>query len=412
MLAHGVQPQHRPHDQLRTEPAAQRQHTDKYVSSFVSGEREVDMNFRNALLPKSADHFKVGIDELTINLSALSLLEYTEDEVVFRVIRRGYQAVGLAQEVPEYQGTMEDFQMPNGPAGDLNKWRSAFEFKVVRPYNTMLEVMERCTEVANAVGTFIRSQGLVNVSPGNQYWTIPWAVDPANANLQHFEINITRNGQIRFSGNKIFWANFAIEVPFEKYRQILFRDPDKRFISIDPFTGAEIEAPYTYSDALDLWLTHVFDDLDVNAYGDPTLVREHEFSGDGNLLASLDRRVTLEVGCSLPIKNSPMIDHGEEAPDFVLGRYMFHQPYTMAGASQTVPELLVPGLGTRTMQGPKDRIVYHHLQPQQKIQMLRLRLWARVRSYNTTTKKWGMKTILCPVEDIDYWHIRLHFTEK
>tara|TARA_B100000029_G_scaffold461188_1_gene492771 strand:+ start:127 stop:1275 length:1149 start_codon:yes stop_codon:yes gene_type:complete len=382
------------------------------VSSFVSGEREVDMNFRNALLPKSADHFKVGIDELTINLSALSLLEYTEDEVVFRVIRRGYQAVGLAQEVPEYQGTMEDFQMPNGPAGDLNKWRSAFEFKVVRPYNTMLEVMERCTEVANAVGTFIRSQGLVNVSPGNQYWTIPWAVDPANANLQHFEINITRNGQIRFSGNKIFWANFAIEVPFEKYRQILFRDPDKRFISIDPFTGAEIEEPYQYSDALDLWFTHVFDDLDVNAYGDPTLVREHEFSGDGNLLASLDRRVTLEVGCSLPIKNSPMIDHGEEAPDFVLGRYMFHQPYTMVGASQTVPELLVPGLGTRTMQGPKDRIVYHHLQPQQKIQVLRLRLWARVRSYNTTTKKWGMKTILCPVEDIDYWHIRLHFTEK
>ena len=92
---------------------------------------------------------------------------------------------------------------------------------------------------------------------------------------------------------------------------------------------------------------------------------------------------------------------------------MFHQPYTMKSYyDDVVPELLVPGLGTRTMQGPKDRVVYHHLQPQQKIQMLRLRLWARVRAYNTTSKTWGMKTILCPIEDIDYWHIRLHLTEK
>jgi hypothetical protein len=410
MLAHNVQPQHRPHEQLRTEPPAHREHSDKYVSSFVSGDREVDMNFKNPLLSKSADHYKVGIDELTINLSALSLLEYTEDEVVFRIIRRGYQIPGLAAEVVENQDDMSDFQMPNGPAGYESKWRDAFEFKVIRPYNTMLEVLERCTEIANAVGTYIRSQGLTNNA--GQYWTIPWAVIPENAALQHFQIKLTSNGQLRFSGNKVFWANFSVEVPFEKYRQIIFRDPDKRFVSIDPFTGAEIADPYAADGALG-FNTHVFVDLDVNAYGDASNIREHEFSGNGNLLASLDRRVTLEVGCSLPIKNSPMIDHGEEAPDFVLGRYMFHQPYTMKSYyNDVLPELLVPGLGTRTMQGPKDRIVYHHLQPQQKIQMLRLRLWARVRSYNTNTKKWGMKTILCPMEDIDYWHIRLHITEK
>ena len=108
-----------------------------------------------------------------------------------------------------------------------------------------------------------------------------------------------------------------------------------------------------------------------------------------------------------------MIDHGQEAPDFVLGRYMFHQPYTMQSVlGDPRPIVLVPGLGTRTVQGPKDRICYHHLQAQQKIQTLRLKLWARVRSYNESTKLWGMKTIVCPVEDIDYWHIRLHFIEK
>ena len=108
-----------------------------------------------------------------------------------------------------------------------------------------------------------------------------------------------------------------------------------------------------------------------------------------------------------------MVDHGQEAPDFVLGRYMFHQPYTIENrVDNPVPIISVPGLGTRTMQGPKDRVCYHHLQAQQKIQVLRLKLWARVRDYNETTKQWGMKTIVCPVDDIDYWHVRLHFLEK
>ena len=154
--------------------------------------------------------------------------------------------------------------MPNGPVGYESKWRDAFEFKVSRPYNTMLEVLERCTEIANAVGTYIRSQGLVN--NGGQYWTIPWQVIPENAYLQHFQIKLTSNGQLRFSGNKVFWANFAVEVPFEKYRQIIFRDPDKRFVSIDPFTGAEIADPYA-SVVGGGFNTHVFVDLDVNAYG-------------------------------------------------------------------------------------------------------------------------------------------------
>ena len=72
----------------------------------------------------------------------------------------------------------------------------------------------------------------------------------------------------------------------------------------------------------------------------------------------------------------------------------------------------VPDLGPRQLCGPKDRVCYHHLGPQQKIQNLRLRLWARVRTYNADTKKWGMKTIQMPVVESDYWHIKLHFKPK
>ena len=94
---------------------------------------------------------------------------------------------------------------------------------------------------------------------------------------------------------------------------------------------------------------------------------------------------------------------------------MFHKPYQMHTAASFFTmhtDISTDGIGVQTLQGPRDRVVFHHLGPQQKIQTLRLRLWARVRTYNATTKVWGMKTIMCPVRDSDYWHIRLHFKQK
>ena len=435
-MATHVVPTHRPHEQLRMEAPKQRDHTDKYVSTFVSGDSDVDMSFRNPVLPKSADHFKVGIDDFTANLSSLSMLEYGVDDVLFRVIRRGYQAdlTAAAGGVAEVTLAEPYFQMHDGPAGNLNVWRDAFSFKVDKAYNTMLEVADRCTQIATAVGSYIRQEGLVNIAEDlganppvqeDNRWTLEF-LDANNATLtadqrrdantlEHFRMNITANGQLRFSGNKIFWANFAIQVPLEKYRQILFRSATKQYISVHPGTGSEIAVPYVHGAATITVPT--LDPVWDGAY-DPADQLGLEFVAEGNLLSTLDRRVTLEVGCSLPLKNSPMVDHGEEAPDFVLGRFMFHQPYTMKSfapggiSGNPTPEILVPGLGARTLQGPRDRIVYHHLQAQQKIQILRLKLWARVRTYNAGTKKWGMKTIVCPVQDIDYWHIRLHFIEK
>ena len=126
---------------------------------------------------------------------------------------------------------------------------------------------------------------------------------------------------------------------------------------------------------------------------------------------------TIEVGCSLPMKNSPLVDHGVEAPEWVLGRYMFHRPYSVGTHPNTSlayrePIIEAEGLGAQTLQGLSQRVQYHHLKPQQKINTLRLKLWARVRTYDVATEKWGMKTIVCPVEGFDYWHIRMHFVQK
>ena len=89
-MAHQILPQHRPHEQLRTEAPSQKRHSDKYVSSYVSSQSFADMSFSNPVLQESADHFLVGIDELTVNLSHLSMLEHDTNDVLFRIRRLGY----------------------------------------------------------------------------------------------------------------------------------------------------------------------------------------------------------------------------------------------------------------------------------------------------------------------------------
>ena len=459
-MAHATQPHHVPHEQLRTEAPSQRPHSDKYVSAFVSGSADVDMSFRNPILSKSADHFKVGIDELTVNLGNLSMLEYGADDVLFRVLRRGRNEphqndpAPYAGQDPHPEEHHLNFRMVDGPAEYVEQWRDAFEFKIDRPFITILEVLGRAQEIASAVGTYVREIGLVNPAAGvGAIWTSPVAAGAAVLqDSKIFQVGVTTNGQLRFSGNKVFWANFTIEVPKQKYRQIIFKNVDQKYISLHPGSGNEIARPYdTFhaklaeaeaalaalpaNDPNTANLTNVRDyyrGLVANGslhnypldpvwdgnIGNNLDVLTQSFVCDGNLLNTLDRRVTLEVGCSLPVKNSPLVDHGQESPDFVLGRYMFHQPYQMGSWWDREDfevdqcNLNVPHLGTITVQGPRDRVVYHHLQAQQKIQVLRLKLWARVRTYNEATRKWGMKTIVCPVEDTDYWHIRMHFLEK
>ena len=111
-----------------------------------------------------------------------------------------------------------------------------------------------------------------------------------------------------------------------------------------------------------------------------------------------------------------MFDHGAEAPDFVLGRFHLAQGITgdalFDSGGPIEMQLNVPEIGAKQLQGPKDRICYHHLGPQQKIQTLRLRLWARVRTYDAANDMWGMKTIQMPVRGSDFWHIKLHFLSK
>jgi hypothetical protein len=385
----------------------QRPHTDKYVSAYVSSDNHADMSFSNPILQDSADHYRVAIDDLTVNLSNLSMLEYDAGgaNVLFRIKRLGH--------IASNEDMTDVAHMPT--EGN----RKAFEFAITRPYNSLSEIMERMCEIGRAVGTFIKS-GAMNNAVVN-LWNVTAAANAASDVNTYLRFDLTNGGLLRIMGNKLFWSNFVIEVPNVKYRYLLFRafsDAEFTYISVHPETNAQHIVPYINS------RPQAFVDADGNpwtaannaadhAYEDPVMLATRRiFTGGMCLCNSLDRRVALEVGCSLPLKNSPMVDHGQEAPDFVLGRFnLTSQNHGISDPNAGTMAMNL-ALGSRQLQGPRDRICYHHLGPQQKIQALRLRLWARVRTYDPTTKKWGMQTIMCPMKDSDFWHIKLHFLHK
>jgi len=132
-----------------------------------------------------------------------------------------------------------------------------------------------------------------------------------------------------------------------------------------------------------------------------------------NLLSTSDRRVALELGCSLPIVNNPIVDHGIQSPDTVIGRWMFN-PMVRIKTTMRGQEMTLEGTAPDVyeLQNATDRVQYHSLMPQDKIHMLRLKMYARIRTYDPIRDRFDMKTVVYPMEAADWWHTRIHFISK
>ena len=130
----------------------------------------------------------------------------------------------------------------------------------------------------------------------------------------------------------------------------------------------------------------------------------------GNLYSSLDERVCIEVGTSLPMTHSALIEDNKEKPDYSLGRFMFDSGlrinYSFGEESHEVH-----GPSTYEMMSSEKRVMYHRLMPQEKVSVLRIQMYIRMREYNAATNKWTMKSVPLPTANTDWWHCRLHFRE-
>ena len=136
------------------------------------------------------------------------------------------------------------------------------------------------------------------------------------------------------------------------------------------------------------------------------------FKYSGNLYSTLDRRVCIEVGTSRPLKNSPLVEDNVEASDFILGRFFINPGMTIEndehGAFRKTGH---HGPSVYTLMDGTQRVLYHQLHPQQKITTMRVKLYARVRTYDDASATWSMRVISLPTQLTDWWHIRLHFKE-
>ena len=79
---------------------AQKKVDNRYVSVFADSTPDVDITFRLAFLKFSSENYRVGVDDLTISLSNLGLLDPTTDLIMEITTRHD---VGNQHNIPVFE---------------------------------------------------------------------------------------------------------------------------------------------------------------------------------------------------------------------------------------------------------------------------------------------------------------------
>ena len=403
----------------------------RFVSVFADSTPDVDITFMVPFLQRPTDHYIVGVDNLTISLSALGLLDDEKDpkNIIMQVIRRQAEAGPIAA---------VDKPFANFEFGTATDDKFKFRANAQGVILSLNEFMMQLDNFGSRVSAFIE-EGLTGGVDGTKFiWSYPG--EGANTNSKHLGFYLTPDGRLAIIGSKVFWSECLLRFPNKKYREII--GVTNEFLSLSAALGVEMGIHTNDIDVFkkqaiektnpgepgESWTMNDFQAADNVATiagtwaGNEDLWKNqsHTFLATNCLLSSLDRRVSIELGASLPMLNSPMVDHNQETPDFVLGRWMFPRNAEsiitggsgLTGTSNSVSITQKDVMGVLMLQGAKDRVLYHTLRPQAKLQTVRLRLFARVRTYNEHLDTWAMKTFAVPTNKTDWWHARLHFISK
>ena len=504
----------------------------KYVTVFADARADVDMTFRDVLLSRPTNHYLVGVDNLTLCSSNLSMVEPRtgDQKPLLRIVRKILADKLNLEAADNIETLISNQNTPLRATLDEGVTDRDFEVSSEMVFLTVQQLMHRLNMVAGAVNTTMNSGAVLPVTHGQTGDLEHFGYTPVpNDSHKHLQFDVRGDGRLVIEGSKAFWTVFCIEVPTVQYQygfwgepRAEIKQPDgtvsfrgdpayRRYLVVDPETGnysfdpkqVLYPTPYSVAHLLDLSeriaqaYANIHEGLDI-AVGDPIpntvpqqyydgagaaqamllyvqeqtalhgqlvaqllaqrIINGHAIGGanprlfvygtygqgggvldsgnaqarlnrcngaqavsreminlalDANIFSTMERRVAVELGCSLPIKNSPMIDHQKETPDFVLGRWII-KPDTRMGSNESGGSRRYESLLPSTVEYQKamDRVVFHELQPQQKIQVLRLRLFARVRAFDEATEVWSMRVIEMPTASTDWWHCRLHFVSK
>jgi hypothetical protein len=438
----------------------------KYVTLLADARPDVDITFRDAVLTRPTDHYLVGVDNFTLCSSGFSMIEPRLDRNhtdLIRIVRKPAEMVaGLhnaTAELPRGVRTIERLIFDHGATitGFLDAGINArIDSTVI--ITSVQQLLERLNRMADIVNTAMH----IGIAQQTLQGHILRGYAPvANEETAHLKFRVSRDGRLIIEGTNAFWTIFAIEVP-SLQNQYGFYGPElgtvnpfysqtgRRYLTMDSHTGqisfgnmvAIRTRPYTppadaneinhnsvalseatarvltvenfhHDGGLVELQTHIMNITDyTNGVNLQSGFKRTVFL-DGNILSALDRRVALELGTSLPVKNSPMVDHQKETPDFVLARWILKPQLLLITNDQgQVPTHSTAISTTVEHQGASDRITYHELMPQQKLQVLRVKLYARIRRFDEATESWSMRVIELPTTSTDWWHVRIHFVSK
>ena len=441
--------------------AHNKQTESKYVSCFADSHPDVDITFRDVLLKRPTDHYLVGIDNFSLTNSSLSMIEPRTgiNADLIRIVRNpGDPIVRVPENARPESGEALDalFTSANNYAwtgNNLHITNADYYLNIpsTEVILNMSQLLHRLGVLAGDVNSFMNT----GLTAGASYEFGGYTPNTADVDTtRHLEFSLNSAGQITIHGSRAFWSCFSIEIPSVQNQfgfhgtsnRSLERVPFtrlRRFLSVHPETGvrsynkilvnrfpkvvegndAAQAAARAYNSRLIggsaphgivMATTLAGDPANFNTYhANKVHALLHSIQLDACVFSSLERRIALEVGCSLPIKNSPMVDHAREAPDFVLGRWIWKSdPRVRVNDSggQRAYEGSMPSC--IEYQGARDRITYHELMAQSKIQTLRVKLFARLRTFDEITEKWGMRVIELPSKPSDWWHARLHFISR
>ena len=442
----------------------QRGSESKYVSLFADSRPDVDVTFRDPLLTRPTSHYVVGVDNLSVASRALSMIEPIETAHhtdLLRVVRKptvnaaGGNNRGQDSDADDPAGsrTLSQNIVIDGPhtIGYAHLQQNLVNAAVPssRVVHSAQELMEHLQTVAKVVNSTMSSGALVAAAADGVAQTFPAYVPDQEEKddedgRDHLVFRLSSAGKLIIEGTKAFWSVCAIEVPtvqnqYGFYSAIksrtgpFYAQTGRRFLTVDPAAGE-----HSWGNLVCIKETMSIEPRVCGIQtvhhggGVSTLLQGANdggnsfFSGasaaskekivmtlEGNIFLGLDRRVAVELGTSLPIKNSPMITHQDESPDFVIGRWIYRNDNTYTINDKGVNATHSHDVKVITeYQGAQDRVVFHELMPQSKVQTLRVRLFARVRSFDVATETYNVRVIELPTNAEDWWHGRLHFVSK
>ena len=430
-------------------------------SKFVSicadggdGSPDVDISFREPLLSRPSDHYMIGVDNLTVNLNHAAMLRTSDgpEDFMFQIGRIGRDAA-----IPTYR--LDDNGDPILGEGDDTPMEDSFaaadaiaiglifkedaKFRVTRNYQNIQHLIRAMNDHVAQYSSELHAGIAANASGyGTGYnVVVPGAADNAAQNLtaamvsadtlvKHVYFSLRADGVLRLYGTRAFWSNYFVYCPNAEYQYMLFGDRETNpYFALD-FNGKRIGShfilrgedaaapPNQLAVFLDLEDTAGYTEYPPfhNITTQATLAVRNTIAilyMGASFIGSSDRRIALEIGSSLPIVNNPMVDHNNEHPDFVLGRWMWN-PRIIVNASHEGDGTNFTGIApsVHEFQTSADRVQYHSLMPQDKIQFLRLKMYCRIRVYNAERDRFDMDTIVMPMTKTDWWHCRLHFVSK